>query len=162
MRLWFSTRVTTLRKAMPGQPFLLRKLEVLVASLAISMLPARTSGSPTAGICTGLFARREKIAVTRSGSPFEHSPVPMGRAHRPTRAQFAHFPGECLKPKTRWRSGEDSNSRFRCPTWGKLYRNGHFGTHFGPKNLRVSGFSRGFKPLSLDNLSISARDHTGL
>ena len=24
----------------------------------------------------------------------------------PTRVQFAHFPGECLKPKTRWRRDE--------------------------------------------------------
>jgi len=31
----------------------------------------------------------------------------------PTRAQFAHFSGECFKPETRWRSGVDSNSRFR-------------------------------------------------
>jgi hypothetical protein len=35
------------------------------------------------------------------------------------------------------------------PTWGKLYRNGHFGTHFGPKNLRFSGLSWGFKSLLL-------------
>jgi hypothetical protein len=27
------------------------------------------------------------------------------------RAQFAHFPGEYLKPETRWRSELDSNSR---------------------------------------------------
>jgi len=34
------------------------------------------------GIGTELFAHREKIEVTRRGSPFEPSPVPMGRAHR--------------------------------------------------------------------------------
>jgi hypothetical protein len=38
--------------------------------------------SPTAGIGTELLAHREKIEVTRSGSLFERSPVPMGRAHR--------------------------------------------------------------------------------
>jgi hypothetical protein len=43
----------------------------------------RTLRSPTAGIGTELLARREKIEVTRSGSPFERSPVPVGRAHRP-------------------------------------------------------------------------------
>jgi len=30
-----------------------------------------------------------------------------------TRAQFAYFPGECLKPETRWRSEMNSNSRSR-------------------------------------------------
>jgi hypothetical protein len=39
--------------------------------------------SPTAGIGTELLAPGEKIEVTRSGSPFERSPVPMARAHRP-------------------------------------------------------------------------------
>ena len=58
--------------------------------LAISFVPARTLRSPTAGIGTELLAHREKIEVTRSGSPFERSPVPMGRAHRPyTRAVCA-------------------------------------------------------------------------
>jgi hypothetical protein len=36
-----------------------------------------------------------------------------------------------------------------CPTWGQLYRNGHFGTHFGLKNLRFSGLAAGFKSLLL-------------
>ena len=35
---------------------------------------------------------------------------------------------------------------------GKLYRNGHFGTHFGPKNLRFSGLSWGFKSLLLPTI----------
>jgi hypothetical protein len=43
---------------------------------------------PTAGIGTELLARREKIEVTRSGSPFERSPVPMRRAHRPYTREF--------------------------------------------------------------------------
>ena len=30
-----------------------------------------------------------------------------------TRAQFAHFPEECLKPETRWRSEVNSNCRYR-------------------------------------------------
>jgi hypothetical protein len=29
----------------------------------------------------------------------------------PAGAQFAHFPGECLKPETRWGSESNSNSR---------------------------------------------------
>jgi len=33
--------------------------------------------SPTAGIGTELLAHREKIEVTRNGSPIERSPVPM-------------------------------------------------------------------------------------
>src|ERR1019366_4966775 len=32
------------------------------------------------------------------------------------RAQFAHFPGECLKPETAWRRGRDSNPRYRLPS----------------------------------------------
>jgi hypothetical protein len=83
LRLWFSTGVTTLQKAMLRPTlFYHRKLEVPVASLAISVVPARTLRSPTAGIGTELLAHREKIEVTRSGSPFERSPVPMDRAHR--------------------------------------------------------------------------------
>jgi hypothetical protein len=39
--------------------------------LAMSVLPARTLRSPTAGIGTELLAPREKVEVTRSGSPFE-------------------------------------------------------------------------------------------
>jgi type IV secretory pathway TrbF-like protein len=31
-----------------------------------------------------------------------------------------------------------------CPTWGKLYRNSHFGKHFGAKKLWFSGLSQGF------------------
>ena len=82
-----------------------------VASLAISMAPARTLRSPTAGIGTELLAHREKIEVTRPGPPFERSPVPMGRAIPATHAQFAHFLGERLKPETGWRSEMNSNPR---------------------------------------------------
>jgi hypothetical protein len=53
---------------------------VPVASLAILVVPALRS---KAGIGTELLAPRERIEVTRSGAPFERSPVPMGRAHRP-------------------------------------------------------------------------------
>ena len=42
-----------------------------------------------------------------------------------------------------------------CPTWGKLYRNGHFGAHFGPRNLRFSGLSWGFKSLLLHHFTLS-------
>jgi hypothetical protein len=87
------------------------KLEVLVASLAISVVPARTLGSPTAGIGTELLAHRERIEVTRSDPPFERSPVPMGVRIGPTRAQFAHFPGECLKPETGWRMTQSDANR---------------------------------------------------
>ena len=59
-----------------------RKLEMLVVSLAISMLPARTFRSPTAGIGTELLAHREKIEMTRHGSKCARSPVPMVRAYR--------------------------------------------------------------------------------
>jgi hypothetical protein len=84
LRLWFSDGVTTLQKAMLRPTlFYHRKLEVPVASLAILVVPARTLRSPTAGIGTELLAHREKIEVTRRGSPFERSPVPMDRAHRP-------------------------------------------------------------------------------
>ena len=62
---------------------------------------------------------------------------------------FAVLKGVSPEIRTRWRSEVDSNSRFRCPTWGKLYRNSHFGTHFGPKNLGFSGLSLGFKSLLL-------------
>ena len=39
---------------------------------------------------------REKIEVTRHDSTCDLSPVPVGRAHRPTRALFTVIPGECL------------------------------------------------------------------
>jgi len=43
----------------------------------------------------------------------EMEPTSYPRAPRiaATRARFAHFPGECLKPETRWRSKVNSNSR---------------------------------------------------
>jgi hypothetical protein len=83
----------------------------------ISVLPARTLGSRTAGIGTELLAHREKIQKTRPGSQFERSPVPMDRAIAATHAQFAHFPGEYPKPETGWRSEMDSNSRYRLLNW---------------------------------------------
>jgi len=86
-------------------PFSHRRLEVNVASLAISVVSARTLRSPAAGIGTELLAHREKIEVTRSGSTFERYPVPIGLRIAAAHGQFAHFPGECLKPETRWREG---------------------------------------------------------
>ena len=97
--------------------FFHRKFEVPVASLAISITPARTLRSPTARIGTELLANREKIEVTRSGAPFERSPVPMAVRIAAARAQFAHFPEKCLKPETGWRSEPNSNSRFRFLNW---------------------------------------------
>jgi hypothetical protein len=94
-----------------------RRLEVRVASLAISVLPARTLRSPTAGIGTELVAHREEIEGMRRSSTFERSPVPVSRANRRAHAHFAHFPREYLKPETRWRSGLDANSRYRFLNW---------------------------------------------
>jgi hypothetical protein len=75
--------VTALQKAMLRRnAFSHQKLVVTFAPLAISVVPARTLRSPQAGIGTELLAHGEKIEATRSGSPFERSPVPMGRAHR--------------------------------------------------------------------------------
>jgi hypothetical protein len=65
--------------------FSYRKLEPPVALLAISLARARTPRllrSPNNGIGTELLADREKIEGTGLDSPFERSPVPMGRAHR--------------------------------------------------------------------------------
>jgi hypothetical protein len=90
-----------------------RKLEVRSSHRSLrGFLPGRCI-SNRAGIGTELLADREKIEVTRGGSPSERSPVPMALRIAATRARFAYFPGECLKPETRWRSGVDSNSRFR-------------------------------------------------
>ena len=55
--------------------------------IAISAASARTLRSPIAGIGTELLAHREKIEVTRNGSPSERSPVPIGRAHCHQRAR---------------------------------------------------------------------------
>ena len=80
-------------------------------------------------------------------------PTPDNQAGYMTATEFQIAPA--IQPLTRagsiyaWRSEADSNSRCRCPTWGKLYRNSHFGTHFGPKNLGFSGLSLGFKSLLL-------------
>lgn len=42
--------------------------------------------------------------------------------------------------------------------WGKLYRNGHFEAHFGPKNLRFSGLSWGFKSLLLHHILLGNQE----
>jgi hypothetical protein len=70
-----------------------RKLEVLVASLAIWVVAARTLRSPTPDIGTELLARREKIEMTPSSASFERSPVPMGRANRRCRRAVCALPG---------------------------------------------------------------------
>jgi hypothetical protein len=54
--------------------------------------------SRTAGIGTELLAHKEKIEVTRNGSPFERSPVPMDRAHRRYTRAVCAFPRRM--PKT--------------------------------------------------------------
>jgi hypothetical protein len=72
-------------------PFSHRKLEMLISSLMILVVPARTLRSK-AGIGTELLARREKIEVTRSGALFERSPVPMSRAHRRYTRLFCALP----------------------------------------------------------------------
>ena len=90
-----------------------RKLEVPVASLAISVVPARTLRLPTAGIGTELLAHREKIEVTRHDSTYMLSPVPVRPAHRPHTRAFCGLPGEGFKSETAWRSGMDSNPQYR-------------------------------------------------
>jgi hypothetical protein len=85
-----------------------------VASLAISVVPARTLRSPTADIGTELLANREKIEVTRRDSTCVLSPVPVRRHIVPTSGLFAVIPGECSKAETRWRREVNSNSRYRC------------------------------------------------
>jgi hypothetical protein len=77
------------------------------------MLSCLDVAFPTAGIGTELLADREKNEVTRRGSPFERSPVPMARAHRPTRGLFGVLSELDPEIGTGWRSGVDSNSRFR-------------------------------------------------
>src|SRR5712671_7356065 len=86
--------------------------------MSVNVLPSPwTSRSRTAGIGTELLAHREKIQKTRPDSQFERSPVPMDRAIAATHAQFAHFRGEYPKPETGWRSGMDSNYRYRFLNW---------------------------------------------
>jgi hypothetical protein len=62
--------------------FSYRKLKGAHRIARYKVVPAGTLRSPTAGIGTELLAHREKIELTRSASPFERSPVPMGLAHR--------------------------------------------------------------------------------
>ncbi len=114
MRPWFSICVMTHQKAMLGRnAFTRRKPVVPFASLAISAASLRTLRSPMVGIGTELLAHREKIEVTRSGSPFERSPVPMARAHRPTRELFGVLSELVPEIETGWRSELNSNCRYR-------------------------------------------------
>jgi len=70
---------------------------------------ARTRRLSTAGIATELLDHREKIEVTRHGSPCPRSPVPMGCAHcHYTRAVCADW-----SLNSRWRSRS-------CSGTGKL------------------------------------------
>jgi hypothetical protein len=116
--------VTTLQKAMLRPTlFSHRKLEVRVASLAISAASARTLRSPM-GWHRHRIARpqRENRSVRAAANHLSvlrcRWPVRIAL----TRAQFAHFPGECLKPETRWRSGVDSNPRYREGFYGREFR----------------------------------------
>jgi hypothetical protein len=96
---------------------LIGSLAVPIASLAISVVHTETSRSPQQASAPN-YSPPERIEATRPVSnPFERSPVPMGRPITATGAQFAHFRGERLKPETRWRSGVDSNSRYRFLNW---------------------------------------------
>jgi hypothetical protein len=58
------------------------KLEVPVAFLAISVVPARTVRSPTTGIGAELLAHREKIEVRPTASPVVRFSGADSRAHR--------------------------------------------------------------------------------
>jgi hypothetical protein len=86
-----STGVTTLSDGdAQGNATLHAKLEVPVASLAISVVPARRCVRQGQTSAPNFLARREKIEVTRGGSPLKRSPVPMSRAcRRRTRAVCA-------------------------------------------------------------------------
>jgi hypothetical protein len=44
-----------------------------------------------------------------------------------TRAQFAHFPGECLKPETRWRMKQSDANTYRRHFWQFLQPGGGVG-----------------------------------
>ena len=79
-----------------------------VASLAIPVVPARTMRSPIAGIGTGLLAHREIIEVTGSGHQLSVLRCRWAVRIAATRAYFAHFSGECLKPETGWRMTESA------------------------------------------------------
>jgi hypothetical protein len=81
-RLEFSPGVTPQKAMLRSTLFSSRKLEVPVALLAISRVPARPLRSQTTGIGTELLADREKVEVTRPDSPFERSPVPMDGSYR--------------------------------------------------------------------------------
>ena len=72
--------------------------------------PLLTFSSP--GIGAEFLAHREKSKLRAMTRHVRLSPVPMGRAHRPTRAVFAVIPGECLKPETWWRREADLNSQY--------------------------------------------------
>jgi hypothetical protein len=61
--------------------------------------------SPIAGIGTGLLAHREIIEATGSGHQLSVLRCRWAVRIAATRAYFAHFRGECLKPETGWRSG---------------------------------------------------------
>jgi hypothetical protein len=66
-----------------------------------------------------LVAHGEKIEMTRSSSAFERSPVPMARAHRPTRVLFGVLSELDPEIGTGWRSAVDSNSQATSEALGK-------------------------------------------
>jgi hypothetical protein len=117
--------------------------------LALVPLEVRASGAqsialPELHIVRSIFVvapnliSADKISRKLTESPVRsvlrcHKPCEIGRVG----AYFDHLWPNRKRRRTRWRSGMDSNSRCRCPTRGKLYRNSHFGTHFAPKNPKV-------------------------
>jgi hypothetical protein len=144
LRLWFSHRCDGRFQKAVLRPTLssCRKLEKLIASLAIPVVRARTLRSPTAVIGTELLAHGEIIEMTCTAHHFERSPVTMSRAQRHTRAYLHHYPRECLKPKTRWRSEMNSNSHATSShPYGKARGDGSRSLHFsqagGPLEKRT-------------------------
>ena len=121
------------------------KLGVPFASLAISVVPARTLRSPTAGIGTELLAHREKIEVTRHSSPFERSPVPIAACASPLHARSLRTSPE--NPSNLRLAGGEGG--IRTPGTAKAYMGGirpKCGALFGTnKSIRAGEnlFARG-------------------
>ena len=98
MRLWFSTGVMTLQKAMLGRNAFSPSEARCALRVAHDIRRFRADVAFANGsIGTELLAHREKIEVTRHGSLFERSPVPMGRAHRHHTRAFCALPRRMLR-----------------------------------------------------------------
>jgi len=128
-------------------PFFHRKFELLVTSLAISMVSAGRCVRVQAGIGTEILANREIIEVTRSGSPFERSLVPMSCANRRcTRVVYA-LPQRMPQTETRWRREVDSNYRCRflnCQT--TAFRRGLHQSDESRGRLGIGRFGKSLDP----------------